>query len=101
MIRRIPAAIRRIEDITDEPRVSVVGTVIKRGEAEFMLDDGTGQLTVITPEDPAVSERDVVRVIGKVYGTTLEAEIVCPLKDINMQLYIKMYELRKRIYGTQ
>jgi hypothetical protein len=29
MIRRIPAAIRRIEDITDEPRVSVVGTVIK------------------------------------------------------------------------
>jgi uncharacterized protein YdeI (BOF family) len=101
MIRRIPAAIRRIEDITDEPRVSVVGTVIKRGEAEFILDDGTGQLTVITPEDPAVQERDVVRVIGKVYGTTLEAEVVSPLKDINMQLYIKMYELRKKIYGSQ
>lgn len=101
MIRRIPAAIRRIEDITDEPRVSVVGTVIKRGEAEFILDDGTGQLTVITPEDPAVQEKDIVRVIGKVYGTTLEAEVVSSLKDINMQLYIKMYELRKKIYGSQ
>jgi uncharacterized protein YdeI (BOF family) len=100
MIRRIPAVIRRIEDISDEPRISVVGTVIKSGEAEFILDDGTGQLTVITTEDVEVAEKDIVRVIGKVYGKTLEAEIVRTMDDLNMQLYIKMYELRKKIYRT-
>ncbi|KYK28750.1 MAG: replication protein RepA [Theionarchaea archaeon] len=99
MIRRIPAAIKRIEDISDELRVSVVGTVVKCGEFEFILDDGTGQLTVITSEDVNVTEKDIVRVIGKVYGQTLEAEIVQNVDTLNMQLYIKMYELRKKVYG--
>lgn len=99
MIRRIPAAIKRIEDISDELRVSVVGTVVKCGEFEFMLDDGTGQLTVVAAEDVNVTEKDIVRVIGKVYGHTLEAEIVQKLDDLNMHLYIKMYELRKKVYG--
>lgn len=98
MIRRVPAAIRRIEDISDDLRVSVVGTVVKCGKAEFILDDGTGQLTVITQEEVKVEEKKVVRVIGKIYGQTLEAEIVQPMDDLNMQLYIKMYELRKKIY---
>ena len=99
MIRRIPATIKRIEDISDELRISVVGTVIKGGESEFILDDGTGQLTVITSENVKVKERDIVRVIGKIYGQTVEAEIVQKMDDLNMQLYVKMYELRKRIYG--
>lgn len=98
MIRRIPAVIKRIEDISDELRVSVVGTVIKCGESEFLLDDGTGQLTVITAEQVTVREKDIVRVIGKVYGETLEAEIVQNMNDLNMHLYIKMYELTKKVY---
>ena len=99
MIRRIPAAIKRIEDISDELRVSVVGTVVKCGESEFMLDDGTGQLTVICAEGLNVKEKDIVRVIGRIFGQTLEAEIVQHIADLNMKLYIKMYELRKRVYG--
>ncbi len=99
MIRRIPAAIKRIEDISDEPRISVVGTVIKCSQGEFMLDDGTGQLTVVCSEDLDVQEKDIVRVIGKLYGTTLEAEVVQEMNDLNMHLYIEMYELRKKIYG--
>lgn len=99
MIRRNPAVIKRIRDITNEPRVSIVGTVVKRGEGEFILDDGTGQLTVITPEDVSVQEKGIVRVIGKLYGQTLEAEIVLPMDDLNMHLYLKMYELRKKVYG--
>ena len=98
MIRRFPAAVKRISDISDEPRVSVVGTVVRCGQAEFILDDGTGQLTVITSEDVHVKERDIVRVIGKVYGKTMEAEIVQEMDDLNMQLYVKMYELRKKVY---
>lgn len=98
MIRRFPAVIRRIEDISDEPRVSVVGLVIKVGGAEFIIDDGTGQLTVITTEDVAVKEKDVVRVIGKVFGSTLEAEVVRPMDNLNMKLYLKMYDLRKKVY---
>ncbi|MGD2247470.1 MAG: hypothetical protein PVF58_03630 [Candidatus Methanofastidiosia archaeon] len=98
MIRRFPAVIRRIEDISDEPRVSVVGLVIQVGEAEFIMDDGTGQLTVVTAEDVTVKEKDIVRVIGKVYGQTLEAEVVRPMDNLNMELYLKMYTLRKKVY---
>lgn len=98
MVRRIPAAIKRIEDISDQLRVSVVGTVIKCGESEFILDDGTGQLNVITAEQVPVSEKDIVRVIGKVYGETLEAEIVQNMNNLNMHLYLKMYELIKKVY---
>jgi uncharacterized protein YdeI (BOF family) len=98
MIRRIPAAIKRIEDISDELRISVVGTVVKCGESEFILDDGTGQLTVICAEDISVKEKDIIRVIGKVYGQTVEAEIVQNMDGLNMQLYLKMYELKKKIY---
>jgi uncharacterized protein YdeI (BOF family) len=98
MIRRMPATIKRIEDVADEPRISVVGTVIKCGTGEFIMDDGTGQLTVIIPEDITVKEKDIVRVIGKIYGQTLEAEVVTTMNDLNMHLYIKMYELRKKIY---
>ena len=98
MIRRIPAAIKRIEDISDELRISVVGTVVKCGESEFILDDGTGQLTVICTEDISVKEKDIIRVIGKVYGQTVEAEIVQSMGSLNMQLYLKMYELKKKIY---
>jgi uncharacterized protein YdeI (BOF family) len=98
MIRRIPAAVKRIEDISDELRISVVGTVVKCGESEFILDDGTGQLTVICTEDISVKEKDIIRVIGKVYGQTVEAEIVQSMDGLNMQLYLKMYELKKKIY---
>jgi len=64
-----------------------------------MLDDGTGQLTVVCSEDLDVQEKDIVRVIGKLYGTTLEAEVVQEMNDLNMHLYIRMYELRKKVYG--
>jgi hypothetical protein len=46
-----------------------------------------------------VKEKDIVRVIGKVYGQTVEAEFVHTMNDLNMQLYLKMYELRKKVYG--
>jgi uncharacterized protein YdeI (BOF family) len=99
MMRRIPAAIKRIEDVSEESRISVVGTVVKCGQGEFILDDGTGQLTVVCTEDVNVREKDIVRVIGKLYGQTLEAEIVQEMNNLNMQLYIKMYDLRKKVYG--
>jgi len=98
MMRRIPAAIKRIEDISDELRVSVVGTVVKKTNGEFILDDGTGQLTVICDPGIQVKETDIVRVIGKKYAEILEAEIVQDMGELNMQLYLKMYELKKKIY---
>jgi uncharacterized protein YdeI (BOF family) len=97
MMRRVPSAIKRIEDISDELRVSVVGTVVKTSENQFILDDGTGHLTVMCEPSLTVKELDMVRVIGKIYGDTLEAEIIQDMKDLNMQLYVKMYELRKKI----
>jgi hypothetical protein len=45
-----------------------------------------------------VKEKDIIRVIGKVYGQTVEAEIVQSMDGLNMQLYLKMYELKKKIY---
>lgn len=97
MMRRIPAVIKRIEDISDELRVSVVGTVVKKTDGGFILDDGTGQLMVNCDPCIQVSETTIIRVIGKKYAETLEAEIIQDMGKLNMQLYLKMYELKKKI----
>ncbi|MFQ6089482.1 MAG: hypothetical protein ACE5K0_11365, partial [Candidatus Methanofastidiosia archaeon] len=96
-MRRSPAIMKRIEDLKDERRVSIVGTVVRVDELEFLLDDGTGQITVLVNSKLDFGEGSLIRVIGRVFGDSIEAEIIQDMRDLNLKLYLKTYELKKRV----
>ncbi len=98
-MKRAPAFERYISEITpDDIRVKVVGTVVEvRDDGTFLLDDGTGQISVFYEGNVEVGK--LVRVIGKVMsvGGTLEikAEIIQDFSKLDKEIYKKYMELRK------
>lgn len=102
--RRKPARCRKVSEIKiGDEYVSVVGLVFDKREGEFVLDDGSGQLTVFF-EYPAIA-RGVevgsrVRVFGvpsKVAGVhELHADIVQNLEGLDLKLYEEVrHEVKK------
>ncbi len=93
--RRRPARSRKISEIKiGDEQVRVVGLVVDKKEAEFMLDDGSGRLTVVF-DDPAVVEGVGVGSRVRVFGTPLNvagahelrAEIVQKVDGLDLGLY--------------
>lgn len=95
-MRRTPAKVVWLKDISNSARVSVIGTVIRKGDMEMVIDDGTGQVTVMLMEDVDYNIKDLVRVIGRVYGNTIEAELIQDMKDLNTDLYKKSVDIIKK-----
>lgn len=97
-LRWVPAKDRAISEIkAGEDRVRVLGLVVDKKEAEFTLDDGTGQIIVIC-EDPMLSENVELGSKVRVYGIPLiaggirelRAEIVQKMDGMDLQLYDEM-----------
>jgi len=93
--RARPARNRKISEIKiGDELVRVIGLVVDKKEAEFVLDDGSGRITVVF-DDPAVVEGveigSRVRVFGaplNVAGThELRAEIVQKVDGLDLGLY--------------
>ena len=93
--RRKPARSRKVSEIKiGDEYVRVVGLVVEKKEAEFVLDDGSGRLVVFF-EDPAIAKGvgvgSKVRVFGvpsNVAGThELRAEIVQNAEGLDLGLY--------------
>ncbi len=90
-----PAKPRKVSEIrTGDDRVRVVGLVVDKKEAELVLDDGSGRITVLF-EDPALA-RDVeagskVRVFGSPLNVAdtheLHADIIQRLDKLDLELY--------------
>lgn len=95
-LRRKPARLARIADM-GQGRVSVIGTIVRKESGEFTLDDGSGQATVVLMEDIPYTAGNVVRVIGRAYLTTIEAEIVQDMTDLDLRYYTRMLEFKKKI----
>lgn len=87
-MRRSPARLARTDEIDRYPRVSVVGAVVSCDEGVAVIADPAGQAEVVLSQG-SVALGDVVRVIGRVYGGTIEAEIVQNLSGLNIDLYNK------------
>lgn len=102
--RREPAKPRKISEIKiGDSRVRLLGTVVNKKEAEFVLDDGSGQITVVF-DDPAliegVYEGSRVRVFGSPLNVggahEFHAEIVQKADQLDFELYEEvMLELKK------
>lgn len=97
-MRRIPAKIVQIDKLQESSRVAVLGTIIQKSDSAVIIDDGTGQVEVVLNEDVPYDVKDIVRVFGRVYGQTIEAEFIQDAKDINTDLYKKSANIIKKYH---
>jgi len=90
-----PARSRKISEIKiGDERVRVIGLIVDKKEAEFVLDDGSGRLTVVF-DDPAVVEGVEIGSRVRVFGVPLNvagahelrAEIVQKVDGLDLGLY--------------
>lgn len=96
-IRVEPFKEKFIKDIKFEDyKVAVSGSVVNRKERSFFLDDGTGQILVISDEVP---QYDFVKVFGRLIPYEdhyeLQAEILQDLSKVDKELLKKVKELLK------
>ena len=95
---RTPFKPKRISEIQSGDKVSVVGTVVDVGNNEFILDDGTGQATVMFDSMPEPNR--IYRVFGKAYvgdSVSIRADIIQPMDKLNIPLYKKILEVLKNV----
>lgn len=81
----------QIVNLTDE-KVTITGLLVSKSETSFVLDDGTGQLTVLS--SPEAVEPLPINCFLRIYGTkigsqegTINAEIIQNLSGIDKYLY--------------
>ncbi|HLC56094.1 MAG TPA: hypothetical protein VJJ23_02550 [Candidatus Nanoarchaeia archaeon] len=84
---------KKINKINEKDfRVNISGFVINKFKNGFVLDDGTGQIIVISDEN--VKENDYLSVIGIVDKTKeIRAEIVIDFNNINKKLHRKIIKM--------
>ena len=99
--RRLPSKDREIKDITpDDVRVAIIGTVIDLNDdaTRFVIDDGTGKVTV-TSDSPLKGEANqLVRVLGRVIplenGVEIQGDVMQDMKTLDMGLYKRVKGLK-------
>jgi len=67
--KRFPSTERKVSDIgPDDVRISIIGTIIDKGDGKLTIDDGTGSINVFTEDEKTknFSIGNRVRVIGRV-----------------------------------
>ena len=101
ILRRAPAIIIRIKDLnSDLGRVCLLGTIVQKNSeiGSVILDDGESSVLILlnNPQDvEKLKEGQLVRVLGKVWGSEgeieLQAELVQDFSKIDRELYNKVF----------
>lgn len=97
---------KNIQDIrVEDKRVSIAGIVVEKREAELVIDDGTGQATVIF-DNPGWLEGVQIGSVVKVMGMPMEAEggmeihanLLQRAGGLDLKLYQRAMEELKNVY---
>jgi len=96
--RRLPSVEKNIKDINQgDMRLRILGTVIDKKENKIVVDDGTGQLSVVFDEPVNAELNQIIRVFGKVIPNTdgfeLQADFYQDMKDVDINLYRKIQKI--------
>jgi len=92
-----PAKEKKIKNINKEDfKLALSGIVINKEDNSFVLDDGTGQVSVFL-ENNNVKNSDYIRVFGNLInfenGIELQAEFIQDLNKIDKKLHQKILDL--------
>jgi len=93
---------RFIKDMREGEKVSVVGLVVSKSETGYIiLDDGTGQATILVPNDEvleSIRPGEPIRVIGSVIGEgEIRSYLVQSMQGLDMELYREYMKLREKL----
>jgi hypothetical protein len=100
-----PAIQKKISELrASDERVRIVGLVVSRGDFELVLDDGSGQLTVL-PDDPGSAEGVEVGSRVRAFGSPMEtegglelrADIIQRADTLDLELYEQVREERRKL----
>lgn len=99
-----PARDRRVSEIKiGDPYVRVVGVVVDKKEAELVLDDGSGHISVFFDDPSLMTGLDVgckVRVFGAPHQVgeahELHADIVQRMDGLDLELYERVRREMKK-----
>ncbi|MFX1486540.1 MAG: hypothetical protein ACFFBS_05545 [Promethearchaeota archaeon] len=98
--RRPPAKWRVIKDISpNDIRVRVVGRVVDSRPGFVVLDDGSGSIVVKTDRGAEIG--NIIRAMGDIHrkedgSFEIGASIIQNMDDLDLTIYMEVYELRKR-----
>ena len=96
--QRMPSKERKISEIGGEdPRVSIVGTVVDFKDNILAVDDGTGKIDATFEELPDVKTGQLVRIFGRAIavegGFELQGEVCQDFGSADIALWRKVSEL--------
>ena len=94
---RKPFVEKFIKDLkTEDLKVALSGVIVDKTTNSFLIDDGTGQIRILSEEVP---HHEYVRAYGNLINLdderVLQAEIVQDLSKIDKLLHKKIKELMK------
>jgi hypothetical protein len=100
--RRLPYAEKRIDEITqNDIKVRFVGTIIQRSGDMLMLDDGTGQVKVMSGNLRNADTSATIRVFGRVVptadGVEISGEIIQEMVGVDMELYNSVHDAERAL----
>lgn len=107
--KRVPTKPRKVGKIDREEdiRISVIGTLVNKGEDSLVVNDGSGNLEVSFLELHNFERVDeletgqLVRVVGKLdlssENLRIRGEAVQDFSDFNLDLYKKAEELESEV----
>lgn len=94
--RRAPSKFKKVEDVDgDDIRVAVTGTIVDKEEETLIIDDGTGNLEVefdLSEDLSDFENGDMVRIIGRPTGDTMDGEVIQDFSDFDIDLYEEALE---------
>lgn len=119
--KRKPAQQRWINELSDEDmgnRVRILGSIVdiksiqdqetqdnQENQIYVVLDDGTGRFQIISTQSLTLELGAQIRVFGIVRKTgtnelVIEAEIIQDMKDLDMSLYKRVQEVKRRFESS-
>ncbi len=100
--RRLPYTDKRVDEITqNDIKVRVAGAVIEKSGDVLIIDDGTGQVKIMTEHSQGFGINNIIRVLGRVIpiegGVEISGEILQDMAGVDMELYKKTHEAEKAL----
>ncbi|NVM53628.1 MAG: hypothetical protein HWN66_07975 [Candidatus Helarchaeota archaeon] len=103
---RKPARERWINELSDkdlQKRIRILGSIIESDQDQkyAIVDDGTGRVQIVIKTSMPLKPGDQIRVFGILSKTEqndyiIDAEIIQDMKDLDMELYKRVQEVKRR-----
>ncbi|MBI5355608.1 MAG: hypothetical protein HZB68_04100 [Candidatus Aenigmarchaeota archaeon] len=98
--KRLPAVPSKASALPESGRVSVIGTLVDFDDDSLVIDDGTGSVTGRLSDETikncVLDKGGIFRLIGRMSGNEVTAEIIQDFNGFDSKLYEKALEMFRK-----